>query len=121
MEDRFAGLHIYYAPTDKDRQVMAQYTEGIERDYFEELTGRRRVGYVLGRSDNVIVYVLDDPHYSDDEYGQFKVLYESIPVFFDCLAMQNMELLLPKQTMVSRNALERCTRPSDGDDEENCK
>ena len=114
-DDLFAGLHIYYIPTDHDRERFARCPEGFDRDRLGEWATRRRVGYVLGRSEDWITWVLDDPHYADDEYGQFEIRHEGVHGFLMTIRRMNMELFLPTQQLVSRNALARCIRPGGED------
>jgi len=116
-EDLFAGLHIYYIPTDRDQQLIARHPEGMERHRLEEMAVRRRVGYVLGRSGDNVVWTLDDCNYSDAEHGQFAVHRASVSSFFSMLRQESMQLMLPQVQLVSRNALAACIRPSDENEE----
>jgi hypothetical protein len=105
MSDHFAGLQIYYVPTEADFEIVESMPEGSECDHIRNVTKHRRVGYVLGRSGDQVIWVLDDPHYADREHGQYVVENTSLSDFFEVLEGRCMKLVLGKRRLVPDSVL----------------
>lgn len=105
MSDHFAGLQIYYTPTETDIEILESLPEGSERDHIRDVTKHRRVGYVLGRSGDQLFWVLDDPHFADREHGQYEVESTSLSDFFEVMDARCMRVVLGKRRLVPDSVL----------------
>ena len=105
MSDCFAGLQIYYVPTENDVRYLHSLPEGIERDRWLTVSGHRRVGYVLGRSEDQVIWVLDDQYYADFDHGLFELKVNSLSDFFEIIKAGCLKVVLSKRMLVSDSVL----------------
>jgi hypothetical protein len=105
MSDCFAGLQIYYVPTENDVKYLHSLPEGIERDRWLTVSGHRRVGYVLGRSEDQVFWVLDDEYYSDFDHGLFELKVNSMSDFFEIIKAGCLKVVLSKRMLVPASVL----------------
>jgi hypothetical protein len=105
MSDHFAGLQIYYVPTEADIDIVESLPEGGEREQIRNVTKHRSVRYVLGRSGNQVFWVLDGPHYADREHGQYEVESTNVCDFFELMKARCMKVVLGKRRLVPDSVL----------------